>query len=108
MKYQVFKIGRPFKRREFKWQITVRERFTGSVKNQLVLSARGIAHIDLALPAHQIVGHIGKPVAPLYPLNILRPGIPSQLGDRKSTRLNSSHVASSSAVLVLKKKMTAT
>src|SRR5690625_7259213 len=87
MKYQVFKIGRPFKRREFKWQITVRERFTGSVKNQLVLSARGIAHIDLALPAHQIVGPIGKPVDPLYPLHILRPGISSQLGPSKKCML---------------------
>src|SRR5947209_10549099 len=61
----------------------------------------GDARPDEGHPGHQ-AGHGGR--TPHGPSGLRRRGIPEDGGDRKSTRLNSSHANISYAVFCLKKK----
>src|SRR5438874_6007124 len=49
-------------------------------------------------------GGLRRPLLPPAPATLARPGLGKQHRDRKSTRLNSSHVEISYAVFCLKKK----
>src|SRR3989442_4034144 len=53
-----------------------------------------------------VVAHWAEHLAQAYQMYVLHWSMPQALGDRKSTRLNSSHVRISYAVFCLKKKKT--
>src|SRR5439155_20273079 len=59
-------------------------------------------HAGVRAPRACLRSHVGQAVSPATEPN---PCTPSPLSDRKSTRLNSSHVAISYAVFCLKKKI---
>src|SRR5437660_9056513 len=66
---------------------------------------RALRHLDLELVRVREIARVHAE-APRRDLLDLRAALEDQAGDRKSTRLNSSHVAISYAVFCLKKKKT--
>src|SRR5260221_3419929 len=86
-------IRRPPRSTLFPYTTLFRSANTG----QLIARAR---EAGAPIFAARHTGPAGSPIAPGSPLTQLLP----QLGDRKSTRLNSSHTVISYAVFCLKKK----